>query len=111
MEKFMYLFRGGGRLNQSPEEWQGQMQKWYQWIASLQADGSYVNGDPLQAGGTQVRGRDKVVTDGPFTEAKEMVGGYIVVNARDMDHAVEISKGCPIFDENGQVEIRAVQKM
>ena len=107
----MYLFRGGGRLNQSPEEWQGQMQQWYQWISSLQQSGTYLSGDPLQATGRQISGRDKVVTDGPFTEAKEVIGGYIIVHANDMDHAAEISLGCPIFGENGSLEIRPVQKM
>jgi hypothetical protein len=51
------------------------------------------------------------VTDGPFIEAKEMVGGYLIVNAKDINEAVEISKGCPIFLENGKVEVRPVQKL
>ena len=107
----MYLFRGGGRLNQSPEEWQAQMAKWYQWITSLQQSGTYISGDPLQGTGKQVSGKNKVVTDGPFTEAKEMVGGYIVVNANDIEHAVQISLDCPIFEENGHLEVRPIQKM
>ena len=107
----MYLFRGGGRLTQSPEEWQANMQKWGQWIGSLQQSGTYVSGDPLQGTGKQVSGSQKVVTDGPFTEAKEMVGGYIVVHANDIDHAVAISLGCPIFEENGHLEVRPIQKM
>ena len=40
-----------------------------------------------------------------------MVGGYVIVNAKDMNEAVEISKGCPIFNENGKVEVRPIQKM
>ncbi len=111
MEKFMYLFRGGGRLNQSPEEWQAQMHKWYQWITSLQQKGTYVSGDPLQAAGKQLSGTAKVLTDGPYTEAKEVVGGYLVVLANDIDHAVEIAKDCPIFEENGHLEVRPIQKM
>jgi hypothetical protein len=58
-----------------------------------------------------VNGSNKVVTDGPFVEAKEMVGGYLIVNAKDINEAVEISKGCPIFSENGKLEVRPIQKM
>jgi hypothetical protein len=111
MEKFIYLFRGGGRLTSTPEEWKPQMQKWGQCIQSLQQKGVYVSGDPLQGSGRQVNGTKKIVTDGPFTEAKEMVGGYVIVNANDIDHAVEIAKDCPIFDEDGKLEVRPVQKM
>ena len=70
-----------------------------------------IAGEPLQPSGKQVNGSKKVVTDGPFIEAKEMVGGFIVVNAKDINEAVEISKGCPIFEMDGKVEVRPVQKM
>jgi hypothetical protein len=40
-----------------------------------------------------------------------MVGGYVIVTAKDMNEALEISKGCPIFEENGKLEIRQIQKM
>jgi hypothetical protein len=58
-----------------------------------------------------VNGSKKTIIDGPFVEAKELVGGYLIVNAKDINDAVEISKGCPIFDENGKVEVRPIQKM
>lgn len=107
----MYLFRGGENPSNSPEAMQAHMQKWYQWMQSLSQDGTFVAGDPLQRTGKQVNGTKKTVTDGPFTESKEVVGGYLIVNARDIDHAVEISKGCPIFDVDGKLEVRPVQKM
>lgn len=110
MEKFIYLFRGGLTPTNN-DEWQAHMQKWGAWIQNMQQSGTYVAGDPLAANGKQVNGTKKVITDGPFTEAKEMVGGYIIVNANDIDHAVEISKDCPIFDEDGKVEVRPIQKM
>jgi hypothetical protein len=44
-------------------------------------------------------------------EAKEIVGGFLIVNAKNIDDAVEISKGCPIFEENGKLEVRPIQKM
>lgn len=111
MEKFMYLFRGGNDATSSPEARQAQMQKWYEWMQALMQNGTFVGGEPLQGTGKQVNGSQKVVTDGPFIEAKEMVGGYLVVNAKDIDHAVEISKGCPIFETNGKLEVRPIQAM
>ena len=57
-----------------------------------------------------VSGTHKTVTDGPFAE-KDVVGGYTIVQARDLNHAVELSLGCPIFEVDGRVEVRPVMKM
>jgi len=113
MEKFMYLFRGGDAAmsGQSPELMQAHMQKWMGWMKTLGEKGILVGGEPLQQQGKQVTGTKKVITDGPFIEAKEAVGGYLIVNAKDIDHAVEISKDCPILEVNGKIEVRPVQKM
>jgi hypothetical protein len=111
MEKFMYLFRGGDNANVSPDAMQAHMQKWVAWMGQLAKEGILVAGEPLDRTGKQVNGSKKTVTDGPFIEAKEMVGGYLIVNANDINHAVEISKGCPIFDMDGKLEVRPVQKM
>jgi hypothetical protein len=114
MEKFIYLFRGGENhahnANNSKAA-QENMQAWMTCMGSLQQKGILAGGEPLQPTGKQVNGTKKTVTDGPFVEAKEMVGGYLIVNAKDINDAVEISKGCPIFNENGKVEVRPIQKM
>lgn len=114
MEKFMLLFRGGenhaSNATESKEAAEN-MQEWMTWMEALGKKGTLVGGEPLQRTGKQVGGRSKVVTDGPFIEAKEMVGGYLIVNANDINDAVEISKGCPIFNEDGKVEVRPIQKM
>ncbi|HTB06485.1 MAG TPA: YciI family protein [Bacteroidia bacterium] len=111
MEKFIYLFRGGAHSSMSPEVMQAHMQKWMHWMKSLGEKGILAGGEPLQPTGKQVSGSKKTVTDGPFVEAKEMVGGYLIVNAKDINDAVEISKGCPIFEVEGKLEVRPVQKM
>jgi hypothetical protein len=114
MEKFMYLFRGGENhahnANDSKAA-QENMQAWMDWMGKLQQKGVLVVGEALQPTGKQVTGTKKTITDGPFVEAKEMVGGLLIVNAKDIHDAVEISKGCPIFNENGKVEVRPIQKM
>ena len=53
----------------------------------------------------------KVVKDGPYAEAKDVVGGYITVEADDIAQAVELSKACPILEAGGSVEVRPVQKL
>lgn len=52
----------------------------------------------------------KVVTEGPYATGNEMAGGYLIVNAKDKNDAVEISKGCPVLNEDGSVEVRPIQK-
>jgi hypothetical protein len=88
------------------------MQKWMTWFAELGSQG-YIKdpGQPLEPTGKIVSGKQKTVTDGPFAEAKDLVGGYTIVEAKDISEAAEISKGCPIFDRNGFVEIRPVMQM
>ena len=68
-------------------------------------------GQPLERSGKLVKGSQKIVTDGPFAEAKDVVGGYTLIEACDLDQAVELSKGCPIFEAEGAVEVRPVMKM
>jgi hypothetical protein len=57
------------------------------------------------------KGDKVVVTDGPFPEAKELVGGFFVVNAEDINEAAEIAKDCPSFELGGSVEVRPVMKI
>ncbi len=113
MEKFMFLFMGGdaGTATLSPEDAQKYMQKWNAWVKDLSQKGVFVAGEPLKAGGKRVVGSKKVITDGPFTGSKEMVGGYFIINAQSIDDAVEISKDCPVFDHDGTVEVRQVMTM
>nr|BFE56690.1 YciI family protein [Dactylosporangium thailandense] len=69
--------------------------------------GSLVGGNALQATNTATSVRGDVVTDGPFVETKEVLGGYYLIDAKDLDHALEIAKLCPA--RFGGVEVRPVQ--
>jgi hypothetical protein len=112
MAEFVYLYRGGERPSGSPEQMQQQMQKWLAWMKELGDKGHIKDqGHPLEQGGKLVKGKHKTVTDGPFAEAKDLVGGYTLVQARDLAQAVELSSGCPILDIDGSVEVRPVMKM
>ena len=111
MSEFVYLYRGG-EAGRSPERLQQQMQKWMAWFKELGESGHIQNpGHPLERTGKLIKGKQKTVTDGPFAEAKDVIGGYTLIEARDLDQAVELSKGCPIFEVEGAVEVRPVMKM
>jgi hypothetical protein len=111
MSEFVYLYRGGQRPT-APEGMQKMMQQWMTWMKELGDKGHIKNpGHPLEATGKVVKGQQKTVTDGPFAEAKDVVGGFTVVEAKDIAHAVELSMGCPILGMGGNVEVRPVMKM
>ncbi|MCR9063547.1 MAG: YciI family protein [Cytophagales bacterium] len=112
MKQYLLLFRGGDSnlAEQSPEEQQAHMQKWFAWMGGLAEKGQMVGAEPLFTTGKTVTGKDKIVSDGPFAEGKEMVGGYLICNAQSYDEAVEISKDCPVLEfEDGSVEVREIQ--
>ena len=110
MSNFMFLFRGGRtEAPSSPEAMQAQMQKWMNWIQSLRDQGRYIAGDPLESSGKVLKSPSKVITDGPFAEGKELVGGYFLIRAESLEHATNIAKDCPIFETGGSVEVRPVQ--
>ena len=114
MKEFLLLFRGGEghTAQESPEKWQAHMQKWMQWMGKLKEDGKLIGAQPLTKEGKTIRGSEKVITDGPFMEGKEMVGGYLACKADNYDEAVEIAKGCPILEfETGVVEVREIQEL
>jgi len=111
MTEFVFLYRGGAR-DRSPEQMQQMMQKWMAWMKDLGANGHLKDrGQPLERAGKLVQGKQKTVTDGPFVEAKDVVGGYTLIEAEDLSEAVELSKGCPIFEVDGAVEVRPVMKL
>ena len=109
MADYLFLFIGGNATdeNLSPEEMQKHMQKWFTWIDALRDKGIYKGGEPLEEGGLIVTS-DKTVTDGPFPESKEMIGGYIMIEADSIEAASELAKDCPALSFGGRVEVRQV---
>ena len=113
MEKFMLLFRGSDvyQPGQSPEALQALKQKMIHWVGHLAEKGVHVASEPLQPTGKQVNGTKKTVTDGPFGQAKEIIGGCTIVQAKDLYEAVEIAKACPILETNASIEVRPIQSV
>ena len=109
MSEFTYLYRGR-HYAASPEQQQKQMEKWVAWFKDLTAKGHIKDpGHPLESTGSVVEGKEKIVKDGPFAETKDIIGGYTIVSAADLAAAVELSKGCPILEAGGSVEVRPIQ--
>ncbi len=81
-------------------------------MGGLAEQGIFGGAQPLTAEGKVIKGNKKVVTDGPFMEGKEMVGGYLICKADTYDKAVEIANECPIlvFDD-GMVEVREIKRL
>jgi len=85
-------------------------ERWVAWFKELGASGHIKDpGHPLEGTGKVVSGSQKIVKDGPYAGTKEVVGGYTIVTAKDIEEAVELSKGCPILEVGGSVEVRPVQ--
>ena|SRR5579885_1192125 len=108
MSEFTFLFRGR-KYGSSPEDKQRHMEKWHAWFKDLNAKSVIKNaGNPLRNEGSVVQGKKKLVTDGPYAE-KDVVGGFIVIEAESLAEATEIAKGCPILEIGGAVEVRPVE--
>ncbi len=113
MEKFMLIFQGGmpPEDQTTPEKMQENMGKWMAWIDKLAKAGKYDSGEPLLPGGKVISGTKKTVTDGPFTEGKELIGGYFIINAADFDEAFALCDDYPDYESGGKISIRQVMKV
>lgn len=110
MKDFMLIFisEDYGDLGLSPEEMQQRMGKWFAWNEQMTKDGVTKGGEALTADVRRVTGPNRTITDTNATELKELVGGYYIVTAKDLDEATKIAEGYPDYDLGGTVEIREV---
>lgn len=113
MSTFLFLFRRNEAdiPEHSAEEMQAITQRWMDWVAELKAGGHLAErGNRLKKAGKVVHG-EGVITDGPFVELKEAIGGYIAVTAKDLDEAAALAKDCPVFSFGGNVEVREIDSL
>jgi hypothetical protein len=110
MEEYILIFRHmDGTKVASPEQIQEWMKQTMDWIGGIAAQNKFVSGTGLQFQDAKVVRSDKVVTNGPFGEIKETIGGFIIVKAASADEAAEFAKGSPILmGEGNTVEVRRV---
>jgi hypothetical protein len=111
MSEYLYLYRGG-KQPEDPAEGQKVMQNWVAWMKSLTDSGNLKDpGQPLEGEGKVVRNASGTVTDGPYAEAKDLVGGFTLVTAANIDEACRLASGCPIFAAGGTIEVRPILNM
>lgn len=110
MKDFMLIFIGPDYpdLGLSPEQTQARMGKWFAWHEKMSKQGIVRDGHALQNFVTRITGSERTRSDVAGSEVKELVGGYYVVQARDLDHAVEIAQDFPDYDLGSTVEVREV---
>ena len=95
----------------SPEQIQALMKPWQDWIGGIAAQNKLVTaGNRLAPEGNVIK-PNNVITNGPYVEIKESIGGYTIIKAESLEEATELSKGCPIFSAGGSVEVRAIITM
>jgi hypothetical protein len=115
MPKYTLMLRESGNVfaNLSPAEMQAIVERYSAWAAGLQTAGKLAGSHKLRdrEGRVMRRGGGKVmVTDGPFTEGKEVIGGLFVIEAASYDDALSTATGCPHLDF-GSIEVREVEVM
>ncbi|MEM9648165.1 MAG: YciI family protein [Bacteroidota bacterium] len=111
MSNFLWLFRGGYHdYNQlSDKEREALNKDWLKWLEDLKGKGKLIDGLPLSQEGRVVYKRGELVTNGPFAEGAEVVGGYTIISAQHMEEALALSKGNPHFGfEEGTLEVREI---
>jgi hypothetical protein len=112
---FMLLFRNAGpetHAHLTPEQQKVLAKQWNDWYDGLAAQGKVEHGRPLGLGGRVVSGaRGERVIDGPYAEAKEVIGGYIFLKVADIDEATAIAKNCPGLPLGLTVEVRPMAEV
>lgn len=114
MKEFLLVFRRDVASNDqqlSPEQMQAMMKPWQDWMGSIAAQNMLVSSGNRLANEGRVVKQNQVITNGPYVEIKEAIGGYIIIKASSIDEAAELSKGCPILTVGGNVEVRALITM
>jgi hypothetical protein len=112
MDEFILIFRHEDGLKvASPEQIQVWMKQTRNWMGGIAAQNKLSGGNGLPFADAKVVHYNNVVTNGPFGDIKETIGGYIIVKAGSVDEAVEFAKGCPVLQGDGNtVEVRKIAR-
>lgn len=113
MKDFLLIFRNdpSNHGEETAEQRQAIDQQWMTWMTGIAAQNKLTDrGNRLADTGRVLKSKD-IITNGPYTEIKETIGGYTMIKADSYDDAVELAKGCPIFEAGGNVEVREVWVM
>jgi len=116
MSEYVLLYRSTPEAHDAamgtPERARQSLARWRAWTEEMTAKGQLKSvGLPLERSGKVVRGRARDVTDGPYAESKEVVGGFSIIEAQDAAQAARIAAGCPVLEGGGTVEVRPILKL
>jgi hypothetical protein len=95
----------------SAEEKQRLMERYFAWADDLRRGDHLRGGDPLARGGRVLRGSGGEVVDGPYTETKEVITGYFLIEAKDLGEATRLARGCPALQHGEMVLVREVAEL
>jgi hypothetical protein len=110
MNEYMMIFRNeknDGKEMPTAEQMNIMVKQWQSWISGIAAKGKFSGTNRLLPEGKTIK-PGMVITDGPFADAKEVIGGYLIVKANSLNEAIELAKGCPGLLNDGIVEVRTV---
>ncbi|MFT3911137.1 MAG: YciI family protein [Ferruginibacter sp.] len=113
MNEYLMIFRNTAERPAIPptaEQMQTAVAQWQDWIRGIVSDGKYVGANRLLTEAKMVR-PGNIVSDGPYAESKEVVGGFLIVKAETIGEAMEMAKGCPDLLYGGNVEVRTMMSM
>ncbi len=113
MKDFLLIFRSdySAMQDRTAEEAQAMMKHWMDWLEGIATQNKLIDkGNRLEDSGRIVKSNN-IVTNGPYMEIKESIGGYSLIKAESYDEAVEFAKGCPALLTGGNVEVREIASM
>jgi hypothetical protein len=112
MKDYLLVYRADFRFmpDPTPEEMQAMSKRWMDWLGSIAAQNKLTDrGNRLERTGKVIK-NDNTVTNGPYAEIKESIGGYSIVKADSYEAAIELAKGCPVLMLGGNVEVREISE-
>ncbi|MEO6328953.1 MAG: YciI family protein [Ginsengibacter sp.] len=113
MKEFLFVYRADYKAmpDGTPEEREAIMKTWMDWLGGIAAKGNLADKGNRLGSARKVVKPNSIITDGPYTEIKELIGGYSLIIANSLEEATEIAKDCPILEIGGNVEVREINKM
>ena len=95
MKQYLILLKGKGELDYSPEELQKRLEEYRAWAQKMGK--AILQDNRLEREGRLIKEKGQVLTDGPFLESKEIIAGFILIQANDLDHATMIAESSPLL--------------
>ncbi|MEL7124464.1 MAG: YciI family protein [Bacteroidota bacterium] len=95
MKQFLILLKGKKKLDYSPEELQKRLEEYRAWVTTIEKH--YISDNRLEQLGAHLKSKNNIQMDGPFLEAKEIIAGFIIIKAVDLEEAIDISKTSPLL--------------